>query len=108
MIATAKRSARYSVHEREALLGEYKASEGSQKEWCKKHGISLSTLGKWLKSSKNQNSGIENQNWVQAAIGEETKKKTILLKTGSFCIVVEKETDMELLSLLLQVLVPLC
>ncbi len=41
-----------SVEERERLLGEYRESGKSQREFCEAAGISLATLGVWLRKAR--------------------------------------------------------
>jgi transposase-like protein len=98
----------YSAQEKVQLLAAYKNSKESKKQWCEEHGVAVSTLHKWLSCDKNQTGTKIMQDWVPVTALPQTKNKMLLLQAGKFSIAVEKSTDMELLSSVLSMLVPLC
>jgi transposase-like protein len=107
MIAKEKKK-QYSALQRGQLLAAYKNSEIPKKQWCEEHGVAVSTLHKWLSCDKNQTGTQITQDWVPVTALPQTKNKMLLLQAGKFSITVEKSTDMELLSSVLSMLLPLC
>ena len=47
---------RFTAAEREELLKAYRRSDSSQREFCARHGLGLSTLGFWLRKEKRHRS----------------------------------------------------
>ena len=43
---------RLSVHQRQRLVGRYHRSQLTQAEFAARHGIGVSTLGKWLREAR--------------------------------------------------------
>lgn len=50
-------SARYSRQEVNDLLKSYRSSSLTQKQWCEKSGIKVSTLGFWLRREREASEG---------------------------------------------------
>jgi len=48
---------RHTPEEREERLGSYRSSGLTQKQWCEKSGVKLSTLTYWLKREREQAKG---------------------------------------------------
>jgi transposase-like protein len=107
-IASIQKYKKYTVQERTELLDAYKRSGVPKKEWCEEHGIAVGTLHKWLNRDKKQAGTKMTQSWAPVTVLPQTKDTTLLLQAGKFSIEVGKSTDMELLSAVLSVLVPLC
>lgn len=107
LIAKGKKK-QYSALERGQLLASYKNSKEPKKQWYEEHGVAVSTLHKWLSCDKNQAGTQITQDWIPVTSLPQTKNKMLLLQAGKLSITVEKNTDMELLSSVLSVLLPLC
>ena len=54
MGTTKQKQKQYTAQEMNELLGAYKRRAVPQKQWCKEHGIAVSTLHKWLNGDKEQ------------------------------------------------------
>jgi transposase-like protein len=105
---TKRNKKQYSALQRGQLLAAYKNSEEPKKQWCEEHGVAVSTLHKWLNCDKNQTGTQITRDWVSVTALPQMKNKILLLQVGKFNITVEKNTDMELLSSVLSILLPLC
>lgn len=108
MVTERQKHKQYSAQEIDELLAANKHRVIPQKQWCKEHGIAVSTLHKWLNSDKEQPASQSKQTWASVVVSSPAKESTLLLQAGKLSIAVEKDTDMELLSAVLSILVALC
>lgn len=99
---------RYSDAKKAALIEDYKHSQLLKKQWCEKNGIGLSTLHRWLQNDDKLANEHSIQTWMPIIPTAQEKPAILPVQIGKFNVPVDKNTDLELLSMVMKVLNELC
>lgn len=99
----------YSSAEKARLLKAYQSSGVPQKQWCKDHPIGLSTLQRWLQEEKKPDPLQPAPTWVPVTLATAPDAPAALtVQIGKCTMVVDPQTDLKLLSAVVNLMVRLC
>ena len=98
----------FSTAEKAELLKSYQDSGKAKKTWCKENGLGLSTLQRWLHQENNQINPQPLQNWVSIVPTAPVQSKELEIQIGKCIVPINRQTDLNLLTGVLKVLVEVC
>jgi len=106
--ATRQKRKSYSEAERTGLLGAYRTSGLSIKQWCTENNIGLSTLQRWARNQQKYETSQPQQTWVPVVTTNEENTEALSIQAGPFTIPVAANTNIKLLAIVLTVIRELC